>query len=71
MILSQWPAGIDGGLSMARQGRSRHVLARQETVGGGEMKRLWVPILVAVVILVGLALLTEGSAVAPFLYRNF
>jgi Family of unknown function (DUF5989) len=36
-----------------------------------EMKRFIVPIGIVIVILVGLALLTEGSAIAPFLYRNF
>ena len=35
------------------------------------MKRFVVPIVIVVVILVGLALLTEGSAIAPFLYRKF
>jgi hypothetical protein len=35
------------------------------------MKRFIVPILIVVVILVGLAFLTEGSALMPFLYRNF
>jgi Family of unknown function (DUF5989) len=38
---------------------------------GAEMKRFLVPIGIVIVILVGLALLTEGSAIAPFLYRNF
>ena len=38
---------------------------------GGEMKRFIIPIGIVVVILVGLAVLTEGSAIAPFLYRNF
>jgi uncharacterized protein DUF5989 len=38
---------------------------------GTEMKRFLVPIGIVIVILVGLALLTEGSAIAPFLYRNF
>jgi hypothetical protein len=41
------------------------------TLRGGEMKRFWVPVAVAIVILAGLAILTEGSAIAPFLYRNF
>jgi|EndMetStandDraft_9_1072997.scaffolds.fasta_scaffold591014_1 Family of unknown function (DUF5989) len=36
-----------------------------------EMKRFLLPIGIVIVILVGLALLTEGSAIAPFLYRNF
>jgi hypothetical protein len=35
------------------------------------MKRFIIPIAIVVAILVGLALLTEGSAIAPFLYRNF
>jgi hypothetical protein len=35
------------------------------------MKRFIVPILIVVVILIGLAFLTEGSALMPFLYRNF
>jgi hypothetical protein len=35
------------------------------------MRRFIVPIIIVVVILVGLAFLTEGSAIAPFLYRNF
>ena len=38
---------------------------------GAEMKRFIIPIGIVVVILVGLAVLTEGSAIAPFLYRNF
>jgi hypothetical protein len=37
----------------------------------GEMKRLIIPILIVVVVLILLAFLTEGSAIAPFLYRNF
>jgi hypothetical protein len=36
-----------------------------------KMKRFIIPIGIVIVILVGLALLTEGSAIAPFLYRNF
>jgi Family of unknown function (DUF5989) len=36
-----------------------------------EMKRFLVPIGIVIVILVGLAFLTEGSAIVPFLYRNF
>jgi Family of unknown function (DUF5989) len=35
------------------------------------MKRFVVPIAIVVAILVGLLLLTEGSAIAPFLYRSF
>jgi Family of unknown function (DUF5989) len=35
------------------------------------MKRFLVPIGIVIVILIGLVLLTEGSAIAPFLYRNF
>jgi Family of unknown function (DUF5989) len=35
------------------------------------MKRFIVPIAIVVVILIGLAFLTEGSAIAPFLYRKF
>jgi Family of unknown function (DUF5989) len=38
---------------------------------GAEMKRFVVPIAIVVMILVGLVLLTEGSAIAPFLYRKF
>jgi hypothetical protein len=37
----------------------------------GEMRRFLVPIGIVIIILVGLALLTEGSALVPFLYRNF
>jgi Family of unknown function (DUF5989) len=39
--------------------------------GSIRMRRFIVPIIIVVVILVGLAFLTEGSAIAPFLYRNF
>jgi Family of unknown function (DUF5989) len=35
------------------------------------MKRFIVPFAIVVIILVGLAFLTEGSALMPFLYRNF
>jgi hypothetical protein len=38
---------------------------------GAEMKRFIIPLGIVLIILVGLALLTEGSAIAPFLYRNF
>jgi hypothetical protein len=38
---------------------------------GTEMKRFIIPLGIVLIILVGLALLTEGSAIAPFLYRNF
>jgi hypothetical protein len=38
---------------------------------GIEMKRFIIPITIVIVILVGLALLTEGSAIVPVLYRNF
>jgi hypothetical protein len=38
---------------------------------GVEMKRFIIPIAIVIVTLVGLALLTEGSAIVPFLYRNF
>jgi hypothetical protein len=36
-----------------------------------DMKRFILPIAIVIVIVVGLALLTEGSAIVPFLYRNF
>jgi uncharacterized protein DUF5989 len=39
--------------------------------GGVEMKRFIIPIVIVVAILIVLAFLTEGSAIAPFLYRNF
>jgi hypothetical protein len=42
-----------------------------EWVGGVEMKRLIIPIVIVGAILILLAFLTEGSAIAPFLYRNF
>jgi hypothetical protein len=35
------------------------------------MKRFIVPISIVIVILIGLALLTEGSAIVPVLYRKF
>jgi len=35
------------------------------------IKRVVIPIGIVVIILLGLALLTEGSAVVPFLYRRF
>ena len=35
------------------------------------MKRFVVPLVLAIALLVGLLLLTEGSAIAPFLYRSF
>jgi hypothetical protein len=35
------------------------------------MKRFVVPLALAIAILVGLLLLTEGSAIVPFLYRSF
>jgi hypothetical protein len=35
------------------------------------MRRIIIPIGVVIIILLGLALLTEGSAIMPFLYRNF
>jgi hypothetical protein len=35
------------------------------------MKRLIVPVAIVIIILAGLAFLTEGSALTPFLYRNF
>lgn len=35
------------------------------------MKRFIVPFAIVVIILVGLAFLTEGSALMPFLYRKF
>jgi len=38
---------------------------------GVEMKRFIIPIVIVVAILIVLAFLTEGSAIAPFLYRNF
>jgi len=40
-------------------------------LAGVEMKRFIVPIVIVMVILIVLAFLTEGSAIAPFLYRNF
>jgi hypothetical protein len=36
-----------------------------------QMRRFLVPVVIVIVILLGLALLTEGSAIVPFLYRNF
>lgn len=35
------------------------------------MKRFAVPVAIVIAILLGLLLLTEGSAIAPFLYRSF
>ena len=35
------------------------------------MKRFIVPVVIVIIILVGLALLTEGSGVPQFLYRVF
>jgi len=35
------------------------------------MKRLMVPVAIVIIILVGLAFLTEGSVIPPFLYRVF
>jgi hypothetical protein len=35
------------------------------------MKRLLIPVGIVVIILVGLAIFTEGTAIMPFLYRNF
>jgi hypothetical protein len=35
------------------------------------MKRFVVPLAISIAILVGLLLLTEGRAIAPFLYRSF
>jgi len=43
----------------------------QRFSAGVEMKRFIVPIVIVVAILIGLAMLTEGSALVPFLYRNF
>jgi hypothetical protein len=40
-------------------------------LAGVEMKRLIIPIVIVGAILILLAFLTEGSAIAPFLYRNF
>ena len=37
----------------------------------GKMKRFLVPVGIVIIILLGLAALTEGSALVPFLYRNF
>lgn len=37
----------------------------------GKMKRFLVPVGIVIIILLGLAVLTEGSALVPFLYRNF
>ena len=36
-----------------------------------DMKRLIIPVTIVIIILAGLAFLTEGSALTPFLYRNF
>jgi hypothetical protein len=35
------------------------------------MRRFVIPIGVVIIILLGLVFLTEGSAIMPFLYRNF
>jgi hypothetical protein len=35
------------------------------------MKRFMVPVVIVIIILVGLAFLTEGSVIPPFLYRVF
>jgi len=35
------------------------------------MKRFIVPVAIVIIILAGLAFLTEGSAIPPFLYRIF
>jgi Family of unknown function (DUF5989) len=52
-----------------------HLVLSQSCSAGlsrwGEMKRFIIPISIVIVILVGLAFLTEGSAIAPVLYRNF
>ena len=36
-----------------------------------EMRRFLVSIGIVIIILLGLAFLTEGSAIVPFLYRSF
>jgi hypothetical protein len=35
------------------------------------MKRFIIPVAIVISILVAMAFLTEGSALMPFLYRNF
>jgi hypothetical protein len=47
--------------------RSTHALRDQRD----QMKRFLIPVAIVIIILVGLALLTEGSAIPPFLYRVF
>jgi hypothetical protein len=43
----------------------------QPRLEGQKMKRFLLPVAIVIIILVGLAFLTEGSAIPPFLYRVF